>query len=225
MKKYIPILIILVACSGSEEESNKDDHFDTTLTIVDSSAKDNLEIEPEEDINPLIKDLLENPIDLVDYKEKWGTSNGGGGGYDLDLFEVPDTIGQLYRFMLFHKLSQELPSHPGESELFHGFEITVFRYGEHIGDFYDKNEELLMIKCELDNTTLGDLNWHGKSDINIMDTYGPPQYEQDGCLIYTYQNKTITAHLTNGKVDWYKYVRLNKDIDLSESIPGILLDY
>ena len=227
MKRYIPFLLILVACGGSPEEVEEEHN---PVTLPDTT--DFNEIEPDFVLNtedsitiPIaLKELLDNPIDLQAYKEEYGESNGGGRSYSDDIYK-PDTAGQYYRFMLFWKLRQVLPTHPDEGTLFNNFAITVYRYGDRIGDFYDTNEELIMIECAIDNTTLGDLNWYGKKKITLMDKYGAPQYEQDNCMIYYFDHKTITAHLTDGQVDWYKYVRLNEDVDLSEGIPGELLDF
>lgn len=228
MKRYLPLLIFLIACTDTENETSNEHSSilsdSTDITQLDSIAEIDT-IDDSVPSNQALVELLENPIDLVAYKKEWGTSNSSPSGLKEELFEVPDTVGMLYSYMLFNKLGRALPDHPSETDLFKGFEIMTYKYGTKGGDFYDTNEELIMIKCSLNNTTLEDLNWYGKSDIEIMDIYGVPQHNQDDCLIYTYQNKTITAHLTNDQVDWYKYVRLNKDIDLSSEIPGILLDY
>ena len=82
-----------------------------------------------------------------------------------------------------------------------------------------------MIKSAFDIPALGNMNWYGEKRIDLMDVFGNPHYEQDDCIIYTRSNKTITAHLKDDQVDWYKYVCLNNDIDLDKEIPGILLDF
>src|SRR5690606_20711464 len=158
-----------------------------------------------------LKDLLTRPIDLQAYKKKYGGSNGGvrtGSKY----LDIPDTVGNVYQYMLFYKLKNELPDHHSEGTLLTDFRITVFRFGEKIGRFIDTTEALLMIECAIDNPTLGDLNWYGMTKVAVMDIYGVPQFERDDCLIYTYQQKTITAHLSNDRVDWYKYVCLNSEV-------------
>ena len=224
MKRYIPLLLVLTACNSASNESTHQSENITDSITTDSNEITFPVLEPIAIVNPYLDTLLNAPLDLETFKKEWGPSNSGGGSNN-GILDIPDTTGQVYRYFLFHKLRSVLPDHPSEGELLNNFIITVFKYGKEIGDFYDSNEKLLMIACSLDNPELGELNWYGQSTVQIMDKYGPPQYEKENCLIYQIKNKTITAHLNNEQVDWYKYVLLNESVDLSKEIPGILLDF
>jgi hypothetical protein len=226
MRKIIPICLILIACSGNQEPYlNGEDQDTTSMTIV-SEEPDEVHIDQDDpsilSVNSKLKNLLDNPINLVQYKKDYGTSNSGSAG-NKEFFETPDTVGMMFRYMLFHKLRMEIPSHPSEGDLFNGFIITVYRYGERVGNFYDTNEELMMIECSLDNPTLGELNWYGLSKRELVDNYDSAQYEVGDNWIYEHENKVISAHFSkDNKVDWFKYAKINRKIDLRDEIPEIL---
>ena len=196
----------------------------TALNKQEEKKQRDQVIEEKIDIHPVLKTLLDHPMNLEAYKKKWGPSNSTGGKKST-AYHRPDVTGQFYRYMLFGKLRKELPSRPSGGDLFKKFIITVYKYGTEIGDFYDPNEELISVKCALDNPTLGDLNWYGKTRLELTNRYGEPQFEQNNGLIYYHDHKAISAHLENDRVRWFKYVRLHSRIDLKEKIPAILLDF
>jgi hypothetical protein len=227
MKQLIPLFVLLISCNGSEAtpegiadipSSQESVEIDVDSTLIEDRL-DKVET------NTNLLKLLENPIDLPAYKEKYGPSNSGGCKYEEKLFAIPDTIGLLYSYFLFHKLRRELPSHPSEGDLFNKFGITVYMYGETVGGFYDHNEELIMIECALDNPTLGELNWYGKDQKELQGEYGSPQFIDEDTWLYVHENNVISARFESSKLIWFKYVRLNKDINLEDEIPELLLTF
>lgn len=226
MRYVFPIFFVLIACEAQEEQGMNDSESneDRILILTDSSHTDTVN----EYVDPRREDLrilLDEPLDLVAYKKEWGTSNSSP-ATNKELYNIPDTVGMMYRYMLFHKLRMELPSHPDEGQLFHGFIITVYKYGDKIGDFYDTNEELIMVECSFDNPTLGELNWTGKSKDELIDKYDSAKYVIGQNWIYEHNNQVITAHFDqSNRVDWFKYVRLNKKINLNQEVPELLLNF
>lgn len=213
-----------VSCSENTPSNYKVDEvvenpIDSTKNGLDTSAAVISNQPPENLIT-----LLENPIDLVAFKTEYGPSNSGGAG-DIEFLDLPDTIGFLYQYMLFYKLKQALPGHPSESDLFHNFSITVYKFGDEVGHFKDTNEVLMAIECGLDNTALQALNVFGLTKSDLSDKFGEPQYTAENHVIYAFENKVLSIHINanSQKADWYKYAKLNSSVNLNESIPEFLL--
>ncbi|MBD3637876.1 MAG: hypothetical protein HUJ25_11020 [Crocinitomicaceae bacterium] len=223
MKRLIPILVVLVACSEAVDDKGQltQEETDTTeLTPVEPNTTDVKEVE----VNTSLQNLLANPIDLVSFKKEWGPSNSGNASKPNGLY-TPDTVGRVYRYSLFWKLRNVLPKKLSEGDLLNKFRITVFKYGHEIGNYYEQNEELLMVECATDNPELRKLNWYGKSRVEVMDQYGVPAVDTNNCLLFAHQNKVISAHFSEGQVDWFKYAQLSDNADISREVPEFLLNY
>ncbi|UKN02569.1 hypothetical protein K6119_03440 [Paracrocinitomix mangrovi] len=212
---------LLASCKGQEPEEKEVIEKNITKDSVVNIVIDEDTLPP---INENIKKLLNNPLDLAAYKQEWGTSNSGIPRTPNEIYR-PDTAGFFYRYMLFYKLNRELNEPKPETDLFNDFQIYTYKYGDEVGNFYDTNEELIAIKSKLDNTTLGEINWFGKKEIELLDFYGTPQYQTENCFIYQFENKVMSAHFENNKVDWYKYIKIDPSIKLDESIPECLYEF
>ena len=232
--KSIFLLILIVGCNG---ESNKVEsikiekeasvQLDTML--IDSTIMVEEVLSPE---RIKLEELLNNPLDLENYKTEYGTSNNGAAA-TRDLYYQPDTMGFYYRYMLFHKLRNVLVSHPSESDLFYKFQIVVYKFGETVGDFYDANEELIAIECAMENETLGDLNLYGMENVEVEQKFGEPDRVEEMQSFYVNDNAVLSLHYTlmsdsmneRIKVDWFKLVHINSTFSLNKKIPDYLLNY
>jgi len=215
----------LFFCSCGPEKINDTENHAQQPVVFDTMRSE-LEADSLSSNAELLKSVLENPIDLVAFKAEYGPANSGGTNGD-SLFDLPETTGFLYCYMLFQKLRSALPSHPSESELFHNFRITVFKYGSKVGAYNDTNEVLMAIECGLDNTMLNQLNVYGLTREEVTQRFGEPQFILKMGAIYAIENKVLSVHfnLTTKTVDWYKYARLNPSINLYERIPHFLLSF
>lgn len=186
-----------------------------------------MEIPPhilERDQNDRLSMLFANPMNLAEYKAEYGTSNSGS-GKDKAFYNIPSEKGFTYQYMLFHKLKKEITPTPTESELFDGFRITSYIFGNEVPNYSDTNEVLLEIVCKLDNPTLGRLNVYGMNTENIIFEYGLPHYKHNNHFIYKDSSNTaFSIHFSNDKADWFKYIKLNASFNLDEEIPSILLE-
>ena len=168
--------------------------------------------------------LLENPIDLIDYKEVYGNSHSGSGNFS-EIFDTPDTAGFLYSYFFFYRLKTELKEHYSESELFDGLRFYVYKYGDEVGRFSDTNEVLMAIESNLDNHTLGEINFVGKNENEVYDILGSPHITDESNLLYKYEQKVFSIHLNNGICDWFKFAKINKRVDLNNKIPDYFKMY
>ena len=211
-----------VACKAQKEDAEYL-QAEGSDTVADTANAATTTDSPDLDSSRIaIESLLKSPLDLHTYKTEYGSSNSGGASYEF--LHQPDTIGMQYEYKFFPKLLKELPKPLSEKELFEGFRITVFKYGQGIGNFYDTNEELLMISCSLDNVTLGELNWYGKTKETLLASYGEPDYSFTDNWVYQVDNRVISAHFKAEKVNWYRFAILDSTVDVSEA-PQFLCKY
>lgn len=174
-------------------------------------------------LHPTMDSLLENPLDLEGFKAKYGPTNSGGGCEVDEYLNLPDTLGFTYQYFLFHKLNADLPEKRTERELFSQFIITVFKYGETVGNFFDTNESLLMLECHFNNPPLGALNVQGKTKDELVGEFGEPtlRTEENWCYLNA-KNNCLSLHFSDDQVIWWKYVKLSETIDLSQEVPPFL---
>ncbi|MEC7987250.1 MAG: hypothetical protein VX278_18920 [Myxococcota bacterium] len=232
MPTCILIFLWTFACSQSEPIVTNPSDVPSGSPIASANPPEELRLKEESAtlakdrglVHPALKALLDNPLNLAAYKKKWGPSNSGL-QQKTEFFHLPDVTGTFYRYMRFGRLRKELPARPSEGALMKQFEITVYRYGTEIGDFYDTNEELIAVKCALDNPTLGALNWYGKTRRALFAQYGEPQLVKGDYVIYLYEHKVMIAHFKDEQVNRFQYVRLNPKVDLHQGVPNTMLEF
>lgn len=172
-----------------------------------------------------LNSVLRNPIDLVDYKKKYGPANSGT-GKDKAFYNLPDTIGFTYEYMLFNGLTREISPKPKPRDLFHNFRINTYVFGNQVPNYSDTNEVLLEIACSMNNPTLKRVNVYGMSRETVIFQFNHPQFELENHFIYQDSlNNTFCIHFKKNKADWYKYIKLNPSFDLNTDIPTILTTF
>lgn len=53
--------------------------------------------------------------------------------------------------------------------------------------------------------------------------FGEPFAMVGDILIYHSNGRALSVHTKEGAVDWFKYARLNRDIDTPEAVPELFL--
>jgi hypothetical protein len=166
--------------------------------------------------NELAK-FLSVPIDLFSFKMTKGPSNNGACKVGPWAYR-PKKSGFFYQYMLF-----STPKQYNESDRFGGFSIVVYKFGKEVGDYYDRKETLIAIWCRLKDPDLGRADLVGQSIPELKMRFGQPFALVGDVLVYHHQARALSVHVRNGVVDWFKYIRLSRNIDSPESIPNFLL--
>jgi len=163
-----------------------------------------------------LHDFLLNPLDHIAFKETKGTSNSGGWSSKLPLYR-PEKKGFYYRYMLFRT-----PLEYSGSIRFSFFNLIVYKYGDTPGNFYDKDEELIGIRCRLRDPDLGKMNLVGLATIQIDTLLGPDYIVKDNVRIYTHKDRVLALCIKRSQVSWFQYYRLATTLN-KEDIPELLL--
>ena len=187
---------------------------DSTINILTDSASLRLQ------------QLLENPLDLVDFKEQYGPSNSGGISMNSSVYYRPDTTGFYYQYMLFYGLKKALNQPVAEEDLFHKFRIQVYYLGEEVGRFSDTTELLVGMESAMTIPVLGELDLFGLDSIVIEDRFGSPLIRKKDYWIYQHHSNALIIGL-EGKdhCAWWRYARLSEGVDLSKEQPTDLVNW
>ena len=181
-------------------------------------------------IKPLVKPTKQNhelavflsvPIDLITFKNKKGPSNSSqlkASSKTTSWIYRPKNQGFFYQYMLF-----PTPTRYSEGERFFGFSVVVYKFGKKIGDYYDSNETLIAIWSRLNDPDLGQANFVGRFVSEVKARFGEPSAVVGDVLIYHFNGRALSVHTKDGAVDWFKYVRLNRDLDSHGTVPELLL--
>lgn len=161
--------------------------------------------------------FLSKPVDLAAFKKQKGPSNSGSYKADPWIYR-PSKTGFFYRYLLF-----ATPGKYSEEERFGGFTVIVYKFGKKVGDYYDRNEMLVGLWCELKDPDLGKADLVGKTAAEINDRFGEPFAALSDVLVYHQHGRALSIHLKNGAVDWFKYFRLARDLAGPEEVPESLL--
>jgi len=161
--------------------------------------------------------FLTAPIDFITFKGKKGPSNSGSFKANPWIYR-PKEPGFFYQYKLFGT-----PTQYSEGERFRGFSVVVYKFGKEIGDYYDSNETLVAIWCRLRDSDLGQADLVGRFVPEIKARFGEPFAVVGGILIYHRHGRALSVHTKDGTVDWFKYVRLSRDIDAPGAVPELLL--
>ena len=195
MKKIKLIIIFLISSLiFSCNQTEKKDIEKTESQI--NSPNFNKEIN-----NSELNLFLENPIDLIDYKnhqKNWTSTVSSGQPY-YEKFEFKDSIFYSYNYVI-EKLDLKRLD-----------EIIVFKFGENKHRYNDKTEKLIELNIFNQDSILKKADLVGLTNSLIESKFGKENFKIDNEFIYFNENKLLILTIKDDKVDSYKYLRLNTD--------------
>jgi hypothetical protein len=161
--------------------------------------------------------FLSAPIDLGAFKRKKGQSNNGAFKAPREFYR-PAGAGFFYQYMLF-----DSPHRYNESERFGGFSVVVYKFGRVVGDFYDTNETLVAIWCQLNDPDLGAANLVETRESAVKARFGEPFAIIQDVWVYQRDGRAVSMQMTGGAVAWFKYARLSHALGTPDAVPKWLL--
>jgi len=163
--------------------------------------------------------FLESPIDLAEFKKTKGGANSGHADAPASAYR-PEQKGFYYRYMLFNT-----PQSISEARRFSEFEIVVYKDGSEIGDYFDTNESLISIKSAFADPDLYDLNFVGKPVSEVSSALGDAYWERESVMVYHSKNDMLLLSISEEQVKWFRYIKLNEEINSIEEIPEEFLSF
>lgn len=163
--------------------------------------------------------FLDAPVDLQAFKKQKGSSNSGvmtGEG----CFFRPAGKGFYQWYGLF-----PTPRGVPESRRLSGLRLIVYSFNERPGDYSDSDEMLIAVRSAFPDPDLGDANLVGSAVEEIRRRFGEPKIARDDLLLYHRDGRALSLHISEGRIDWYKYVRLNRELGVGSDIPGWLTGF
>ena len=148
--------------------------------------------------------FLASPIDLIAFKKNKGPSNSGIGKPPSQAFR-PKAKGFYYRYMLFRT-----PRQFSEVKRISEFEITVYKFGEEAGDFYDIDEVLISVKSKYKDPDLKHLNLVGQTKDEIRAFLGAARWQKESIHIYHEDINCLILSFADEKVEWFRWIRLKE---------------
>ncbi|NRA10337.1 MAG: hypothetical protein HRT57_00105 [Crocinitomicaceae bacterium] len=98
-----------------------------------------------------------------------------------------------------------------EVEIFNPVQILVYKPKDDDWKMYnDPNEILIQINTVYNDFDLPELAYIGWTKDEILQEFDKPSFEKNECIIYSKDQKALILHLTQNKVDWLKFIHLNK---------------
>ena len=156
--------------------------------------------------NQNIIQLLENPLDIVEYKRLKRSANNGG-GRKQPYFYRPDYPGFFYSYFIFGGKSEHTPY------------LTVYKKGSKIGYYSDTNEEFIQVWSAVEDKDLGEADLARKKIADIKSKFGPQYVETDTHLIYQHKRCILVIRKAGSICRWFKIARLNKSFKNLEDLP------
>ena len=163
--------------------------------------------------------FLVAPVDLVAFNRKKGGANSGAVKRNV-WFYRPAKPGFYYQYMLF-----ETPAGYTEAERFFGARIIVYKFGTTVGNYSDTNEMLIGLRTRLRDPDLGQANLVGVSIDTLGERFGEPFVSAGELVIYHHEGRVLSLHVTGGVVDWFKYFRLSRELEMADTLPEFLLQF
>ncbi len=249
MKNLIPVVyfsVILFSCTNSSDTKNEssgsiedpNDSVSTVNTIHPDRKTDTIKVVDDTTVSIDLKEenisntafferFLMEPINLSEFKNKYGPSNSGAccTGSPENLHEPPKD-GFYYQYMFFWKLASMRYSDGSamsEGDLFMSFQIYVYHFGNnHDFDFFNNDEILIGLSCAGSHPGLGQANLVAKSLSEIEKLFGNDYIDLDSIKIYQYNNRVLSLKFNSSKVESYKYFHLSSMVSKNK-VPKALL--
>lgn len=175
--------------------------------------------------------LMEQPFDLQQFKKKKHQSNSGGANA-RDFYFRPAEKGMYYHFFLFN-LKESAFIYLGDTAQKRSltkivtFDMEIITYkplGKYQHDYLDPTETLIEWKSKVNDKDLLQLSFIGLDSMYVKQQLGSPDLRKEGCFIYTHRDRALILNVQRNRVNWLKYLRLNKSLQ-SDSVPAELLKY
>ena len=208
---FISYSILLVSCSENAGIASDIVQIDVELQDSSSTVQDSLDTIPLQ--ISAFDSLMENPIDIIEFKKTKISSNSGG-GTKMNCFYKPNAEGLYYDYFLFYKK----PPGVSESQMFNQLTLTVYKLGE-IGHYEDTNEILISVQSSLADPDLGKLDLVGKSPDEVLAIFNGPNLKKDGKLIIYSRNNVIVLDIFAGRVRSFRYAKLNFEMTNGNDLP------
>lgn len=150
-----------------------------------------------------LTEFLENPIDLLSFKEKkemrFTTSVTNGTEFYFNP-KIKDSIFYVYyypaeKFDDARKIDQ----------------IIVFKHGENKHRYEDQTETLIELRVFNKDSDLGKANLVGLSKTELESEFGNNFQTFENGIAYSNKNKVLILELDNSKVKSYRYIKLNTE--------------
>lgn len=108
------------------------------------------------------------------------------------------------------------PLQLSEGTRFRDFKIIVYKIGKKIGKFNDPNEILIGLKSSYKDPDLGKADLVGLPTLDIIKKFGSPDMKKNDLIIYHHLGNILILKTNEGKIKWFKYLRLNREVTSSK---------
>ncbi len=223
VKNSILILAIIFCFSScqkrAEEEANQYSIENPLLQDSIVAEEPTLKTLPNTAINRDSLDIfLDKPFDFYKFKKIKGGSNSTIGKQE-DYFFNPNGKGMYYSYFLFSQGKGYLGTNKDRIiQIIDGLEIIVYKkLGKYQYNFIDPTEELIEVRAKFNDFDLPELALVGLDSVSIVSKFGKPDLVKMSCLVYHYNGKALVLNLSNERVQWLKYVKLKKGLDITRS--------
>lgn len=180
--------------------------------------------------DPAGKNLLQflgKPLDLVQWKNMKGISNNGAAKRPAGekTYHRPPERGFYYQYFNFPIFGQTKRGDTAPREGWGDVVVVVYKFGQTVGDYYDKREVLIEIGARARDCDLGEANLVGQDLKSITERFGGGFIGKGDVIVYCMDRKALALGVRDGKVEWFHYVRINFDIRSAADIPAWLMEY
>ena len=208
LKKILKILLILASIGAifligffvlgiiAIQDKYEPEEIKNKIEIVENQ-------QTESKINTNLSEFLENPIDLLGFKEKkemrFTTSVTNGTEFYFNP-KIKDSIFYVYyypaeKFDDARKIDQ----------------IIVFKHGENKHRYEDQTETLIELRVFNKDPDLGKANLVGLSKTELESKFGNDFLTFDNGIAYSNKNKVLILEFDKSKIKSYRYIKLNTE--------------
>ena len=217
-------LILILSLAACRENSNSENSQFNSAVESTNKSNDSSTITPhqsEEIVWSKMDSLLSDPFDLASYKKKKRGALSGGNRLQ-SFHHKPDTVGLYYGYWL---IGGRREGYIGKNKTprvkeFNPVQLLVYKPKDKDWKMYnDLNEILIEFTAIYNDFALPELAYIGWTKDEILEEFDNPSFEKNECLVYYNNQKALVLHLAKNKVDWLKFIHLNKSIDVQMELP------
>ncbi len=219
---YITLFMLAIACRSFEAH-------DDNIESADTASKDSINLQHdieayEQNSLPTtsLDDLFNNELNLVELKQQFQLLNCGE---KLDFLYEPDTTGFFYAYCMHNgalprqKRNELLPM--GERMI----SFSVFKYGNEIGTYSDRNELLVGVNAIHNFPELRTLNFVGLDTATIVQTLGENYIQMHHAIVYKTEEKLLILNVAEGTVKWFKFYWIKPELNKIKELPKSIFEW